>query len=191
MPWTVARPSPVPLPGSLVVKNGSNRRACTSGVMPVPVSRHREHHVGTRRHREVRRRVVLVELDVGGLDRQRAAVRHGVARVDREVHDDLLDLPAVGLHAAPAPAARLSTTFTSSPIRRPSIARMSVTTTFRSSSVGSMICLRLNARSWRVSAGGALAGLLDLADVRLARIVRDRGRPAQLAVARESPSAGC
>ena len=38
MPWTVARPSPVPLPSSLVVKNGSNKRACTSGVMPAPVS---------------------------------------------------------------------------------------------------------------------------------------------------------
>ena len=38
MPCTVARPSPVPLPGPLVVKNGSKTRACTSGVMPVPVS---------------------------------------------------------------------------------------------------------------------------------------------------------
>ena len=31
-------PSPVPLPGSLVVKNGSNTAAMTSGGMPVPVS---------------------------------------------------------------------------------------------------------------------------------------------------------
>ena len=38
MPYTVARPSPVPLPGPFVVKNGSKIRACTSGVMPVPVS---------------------------------------------------------------------------------------------------------------------------------------------------------
>ena len=42
-------------------------------------------------------------------------------------------------------------TLTSSLIRRPSIARISITTTFRSSRVGSMICLRLNASNWRVS----------------------------------------
>ena len=46
----------------------------------------------------VRPRVVLVEVDVGGCDGQRAAVRHGVPRVQREVHDDLFHLAAVGLH---------------------------------------------------------------------------------------------
>src|SRR5437868_1636407 len=38
MPYTVASPRPVPLPFSLVVKNGSNRWACVTGSMPVPVS---------------------------------------------------------------------------------------------------------------------------------------------------------
>ena len=38
MPYTVARPSPVPLPGSLVVKNGSKMRARVASSMPVPVS---------------------------------------------------------------------------------------------------------------------------------------------------------
>ena len=38
MPCTVARPSPVPRPTALVVKNGSNTRAWTSGDMPMPVS---------------------------------------------------------------------------------------------------------------------------------------------------------
>ena len=42
-------------------------------------------------------RVVVVQIDVRGLDGQLAAVRHGVARVDREVHEDLLDLPGIGL----------------------------------------------------------------------------------------------
>ena len=37
-PNTCASPRPEPLPTSLVVKNGSNTRASTSGVMPVPVS---------------------------------------------------------------------------------------------------------------------------------------------------------
>ena len=43
-------------------------------------------------------RVALVEVHLPRLDRQRAAVRHRVACVDREVHDHLLDLPAVGEH---------------------------------------------------------------------------------------------
>ena len=38
MPYTVASPSPVPLPFSLVVKNGSNMCACVSSLMPVPLS---------------------------------------------------------------------------------------------------------------------------------------------------------
>ena len=76
-------------------------------------------------------------------------------------------------------------------MRRPSIARMSATTTFRSSSVGSMICLRLNASSWRVSPAALRARLLDLRDVGLARIVRIEIGQQQLAVARESRSADC
>jgi hypothetical protein len=38
MPYTVARPSPVPFPFSLVVKNGSKRRRFVSSSMPTPVS---------------------------------------------------------------------------------------------------------------------------------------------------------
>ena len=37
-PNTWLRPSPVPLPTGLVVKNGSNALAITSGVIPEPVS---------------------------------------------------------------------------------------------------------------------------------------------------------
>src|SRR5271165_1378895 len=37
-PYTMLSPSPVPLPASLVVKNGSKARAATSGGIPVPVS---------------------------------------------------------------------------------------------------------------------------------------------------------
>ncbi len=42
--------------------------------------------------------IVLVESDVGRLDREPAAGRHRVARVDREIHDDLLDLAGVGAY---------------------------------------------------------------------------------------------
>src|SRR5947209_7839054 len=37
-PYTVASPSPVPFPGALVVKNGSNMRARVTASMPTPVS---------------------------------------------------------------------------------------------------------------------------------------------------------
>ena len=45
-------------------------------------------------------REVFVERDVGGLDGQFAALRHGVAGVDGEVHDDLVDLAGIGAHCA-------------------------------------------------------------------------------------------
>jgi len=50
MPWIVASPSPVPWPLGLVVKNGSEARAATSGGMPVPVSltRRRTYRRGAR-----------------------------------------------------------------------------------------------------------------------------------------------
>ena len=59
---------------------------------------------------------------------------------------------------------------------------MSATTAFRSSSVGSMICLRLNASNWRVSPAARLARLLNLCNVGLARIVGIEIRQQQFAV---------
>ena len=38
MPYTVARPSPVPRPFGLVEKNGSNSRSRVARSMPTPVS---------------------------------------------------------------------------------------------------------------------------------------------------------
>lgn len=38
MPYTVGRPSPIPLPTSLVVKKGSNSLARFSSEIPTPVS---------------------------------------------------------------------------------------------------------------------------------------------------------
>jgi len=38
IPYTVARPNPVPLPGSFVVKNGSKMRALVCSSIPIPVS---------------------------------------------------------------------------------------------------------------------------------------------------------
>ena len=42
--------------------------------------------------------VGVIHLDRAGADRQRAAFRHGVAGIDRKVHDHLLDHAGIGLH---------------------------------------------------------------------------------------------
>ena len=68
-------------------------------------------------------------------------------------------------------------------MRRPSIARMSATTAFRSSSVGSMICLRLKASSWRVSPAALAPAFWISAMSALARIGRIEVGQQQLAVA--------
>src|SRR5260370_41705539 len=97
MPWTVARPRPVPLPSSLVVKNGSNRRLNLVRHAGAGIG-YREHHVLPRLHGKVLAGVILVEIDVRGFDRQRAAVGHGIAGVHGEIEDDLLDLSAIRFH---------------------------------------------------------------------------------------------
>ena len=61
---------------------------------------------------------------------------------------------------------------------------MSATTAFRSSTVGSMICLRLKASSWRVSPAARVPAFWISRDVGVARIVRVEIRQQQLAVAR-------
>jgi hypothetical protein len=45
--------------------------------------------------------VSVVERDVRRLDDEPAALRHGVARVRRQVDENLLDLPGVGEDSAP------------------------------------------------------------------------------------------
>ena len=67
----------MPSPGSFVVKNGSNARSRTSVGHPVPVVGDGDPDAA---------------LAPGHGDRERAALGHRVARVDREVHEDLLEL---------------------------------------------------------------------------------------------------
>src|SRR6478672_745322 len=91
IPRTVARPRPVPLPCSFVVKKGSNAWSRVSGGMPWPVSDTSSRTCGSGRPGLVRG-----ELDVRGAEREAAAARHGVAGVHRQVEDDLLDLCEIG-----------------------------------------------------------------------------------------------
>ena len=59
-----ARPRPLPCPSSLVVKNGSNARFSTSGVMPTPVSLTTDQHELARLDLRVIAAIVAIEIDV-------------------------------------------------------------------------------------------------------------------------------
>ena len=89
---------PLPWPTSLVVKNGSNMRSCTSAAMPGPVSetdsstispstflRQLVHTSGTR-----------PTMAHGHADLP--ARSHRVARVDGEIHQYLLELDRIEQH---------------------------------------------------------------------------------------------
>src|SRR6516165_3943221 len=82
MLWLMLRPSPVPLPGGLVVKNGSNTRAAVSGAIPCPSSSISTHYI--------------------------AVLRRG-ANGDRSVRVDRCDrvLDDIGPHLVQLPAVRL------------------------------------------------------------------------------------
>jgi len=78
----------VPFPFGLVEKKGSKTRALTSSLIPVPLSDTRSAMYSLMAPR-VLLRVALIEVHVPGLHRQVAVARHGVPRVDRQVHKDL------------------------------------------------------------------------------------------------------
>src|SRR5262245_30453218 len=84
------RPSPVPLPTSLVVKNGSTARAHVGGHAAAIV-RDRDANVAARRADEI----FIVQDHIPCLDFENTAVRHGVARVQSEVEQSRLQLRRV------------------------------------------------------------------------------------------------
>ena len=97
-PYTIGSPRPVPLPTSLVVKNGSKTRFRISGGMPSPVSDTRHDHVVA--GGQVRRSssAPIVTLRVARVEDP--ALRHGVARVDAQVEDGEFELVRVD-HGGP------------------------------------------------------------------------------------------
>ena len=128
----------------LVVKNGSKARSATSG----------DHARRRRRARRPRRR----SPGASHGDRQRAAVGHRVARVDREVHEHLLDLRAVGEDGRQRRGSRVDAR--AARARRASAraaTRARATSTPRSSTSGVTTSRRLNISSWRVSAAARSA----------------------------------
>ncbi len=93
----MARPRPVPLPTSLVVKNGSKMRCSDSLGMPTPLSSTSSTANGRtatsfEAWESTPRRAVIV------IGRRALLARERVARVQHEIDDDLLDLRLVRLH---------------------------------------------------------------------------------------------
>ncbi len=85
------------MPTSLVVKKGSKILGSTSGGMPCPLSSISIITKSPGGHRRLAELLRLVGADVAGPHDDPAALRHGVAGVDHEVDDDLLQLVEVGL----------------------------------------------------------------------------------------------
>ena len=87
----------MPLPTSLVVKNGSKMRGRISGAMPQPVSVTRQADEAPGRGLGIAVGAAGVHVHGRGVDDQPAAVGHGVAGVDGQVHQHLLDHAGVGV----------------------------------------------------------------------------------------------
>ena len=82
----------MPLPTSLVEKNGSQIFSTISGGDAGARVAHFAQHIFADRHGLTDDGLRLFRADVLGLHRQRAAIGHGVAGVDREIDDHLLEL---------------------------------------------------------------------------------------------------
>ena len=95
MPKTVARPSPVPLPGSFVVKNGSKMRAKFSGAMPQPVSVTRRQTWRPGEASGIAAASSSVKTLLSGFNEEPSAAGHGVACVDDEVKEHLVEHPGI------------------------------------------------------------------------------------------------
>jgi hypothetical protein len=161
MPYTVARPRPVPWPSGLRREEGLEDARLRRLVHARARVRHRDHHVRSGPHAEGAARLVAsTSASRRRRDAQRAAVRHRVARVDDEVHQHLLDLPGVGLRTQAGDGARVtSSSVTGSPTsaRAASSRARPIAPTSRASAASG--CLRLNARSCRVSSAARWLGL--------------------------------
>jgi hypothetical protein len=151
----------------------------------------RQHHVPAGAGAELGGGVGLVELDVGGLDGQPAAVGHGVAGVDHQVHQHLLELAGIGVD--PAEVGRGP--------HRTQLDVLAQQALEHRPQVGDDLIEVEHPRLQELAAaereelagqpGRALAGLLDLARDR-----RPAGRPAAAAGgrawrSRSPPTAGC
>ena len=151
IPYTVARPSPVPLPTPLVVKNGSNTRARTSSLIPCPVSDTVSCTVCPARNSPVS--VVIIagtsssEVSTTSVPPSGIASRALTARFSTTC-----SICPGSIRTGGRPGCSRETNVTCSPISRRSMRAAASTTSFRSTSLGCTMALRLKASSWPVSA---------------------------------------
>ena len=154
----------MPLPTSLVVKNGSKMRGRTSGEIPQPLSATLKQmnfpaRAGMLKPRRTR------EFHVSGLDEQRPAPRHGIAGVDDEVQQHLLDHGAIGHHAGTIRGV-LDLQSDVFPRMRCSIFVMRPMTSAKFSNSGCSTCLQLKASNWRVRLAARSAARQSVAAAR-------------------------
>ena len=97
MPYTVASPSPVPFPISLVVKNGSKMWIKHFLVHAAAIVAYREHHIFTADKTQVNSAICLIEVDVFRLDGDLTHPGDGVPGVDAKIGQNLVDLGGVNL----------------------------------------------------------------------------------------------
>ena len=137
MPYTVANPSPVPLPAILVVKNGSKMRDWVAASIPQPVSR-----------------TVRITWGSGPSTVSTATVRLPPVGIASRAFTARFRITCSSWATSPHTGVPLGSIAVMnemcSPINRRSIDAMPATTSPRSSTRGSSTCLRLKARSWRV-----------------------------------------
>ena len=179
MPYTVASPSPVPCPRPLVVKNGSNNRACTSGVdaRAGVGDRERAYRPGAQRRRRPGARAAPVPLRRRH-DEQLPAARHRVARVHRQVQHHLLQLRGSARTAAASRGTGSELdVLADQPAQHAAPCR--TTTSFRSSTPGSSTCSPAERQQLPGQRGGALRGAADLRHVAAGGARRARCRPAR------------
>ena len=150
MPYAVLSPSPVPLPVSFVVKNGSKMRACVSSSIPTPVSLTVSSTLGpgvTLAKRLLRPACISALAVV-----MRRSPPVGMA--SRAFTARFISTCSIWIGSTrtlPRSGARLVARRMSSPISRRISFSMFSTTVFRSTSSGTITWRRLNASSCRVS----------------------------------------
>ena len=142
--------------------------------MPTPVSRQAE---------------LDLALEAAHDQLHRAARRHRVAGVEREVRDHLLELPRSARTRQPGSTEVESST--SSPRSRESRLSSSATTSPRSSTSGSEHLAAAEGEQLARERRGAIGGAHDLERVCAARVVGVEAGNAETRCSRRSRSAGC
>ena len=151
IPYTVDSPRPVPLPTSLVVKNGSNTWLAVSvHAVPIVADGEQGERPGTVPHFGVQRRLALAELDGRRFDHDPATAWHGVARVEDEVEQHLLEASAIGEYGAERREAQIQHNGVTERAAQDGLEVADDRVEIQGHRLET--CRRLNARSWAVMA---------------------------------------